>query len=405
MTAFIVATFAIVYFGMIIGSLPGLKVNRASIALIGAVALVASGALNEAEAMKSIDFATIGLLFGLMIVSANFDLSGVYSAISDRAQALAIGPQALLAVVVALCGAMSALLTNDVVAVALAPVLLGYCIERKHNPVPFLLALALSCNAGSIATIMGSPQNMLLAEHFKTSFLAFSAVTFLPAITAMAIVWAVIAWLYRDDWQLDVTTAVKKPKHRDFNRLEAIKGVIVVVAVVVIFVATDWRRDLVALSAGAILLANASFSSHKMLHRVDWELLIMIIGLFVVNAAFQSTGLPQDWIKALQAHGIDLSQPATIFIGTMVLSDIVSNVPSVMLLLPFVQDPKLGPIMAVASGLSSNLIVVGSLASIIVVDAASQRGLTISFWTFARTGIPVTLVSVLVAAAWLWLVI
>jgi Na+/H+ antiporter NhaD/arsenite permease-like protein len=160
----VVAVFVIVYLGMILGTLPGLKVNRAAIALLGAIALLATGRIDQPDAVASIDFGTIGLLFGLMIVAANFDLSGLYALLSERMALLTMGPRAFLALVVALCGVTAAMLTNDVIAVALAPVLLDLCIARRLNPIPYLLALACGVNAGAIATIIGSPQNMLIAS-------------------------------------------------------------------------------------------------------------------------------------------------------------------------------------------------------------------------------------------------
>lgn len=399
-----VVVFAVVYLGMMMGSLPGVKLDRSAIALVGAIALLATGEITREAAGASIDFGTISLLFGLMIVSANFDLSGLYSALSDRLGLLHMGPRRFLAVVIVLAASMAAFLTNDVIAVALAPVLLGHCIDRKLNPVPYLLALACGTNVGSIATIIGSPQNMLIGEHFNLSFVSFMGYTAVPAVASMGLVWAVIAWQFRTDWDLPDHVKAKKLKHRDFNRWEAIKGAIVTAVLIGLFIATDWPRDLIALGAGGILLVNASFSSHKMMHRVDWQLLILFIGLFIVNGAMQQTQLPQAWIADLRTIGFDLDNPAIIYVVTAVLSDVVSNVPSIMLLLPFTSDASLGPIMAIASGLSSNLIVVGSLASIIVVDTAARRGLKISFWSFARTGIPITLSTMLVGAVWLWLV-
>jgi Na+/H+ antiporter NhaD/arsenite permease-like protein len=399
----VVAVFVIVYFGMMLGSLPGLKLDRSAIALVGAIALLATGEISRQEASASINFSTINMLFGLMIVSANFDLAGLYSALSDRVGAMTMGPKKFLAVVIILSGSMSAFLTNDVVAVALAPVLLGICINRRLNPVPFLLALAFSANAGSIATIIGSPQNILIAQHFNLSFVRFMGYTAVPAVVSLALVWTVIAWQYKHAWQLLAHVKAKPMKHRDFDRWEAAKGAGITLILVGLFVFTDWPRDLVALGAGGLLLANAHFSSHKMLHRVDWQLLILFIGLFVVNGALQQTHLPQAWVADLKAGGLDLADPATAYVVTAVLSDMVSNVPSIMLLLPFAGDPSLGPVMAVASGLSSNLIMIGSLASIIVVDQAARRGLRISFLDFARTGIPITLSSMLLAAGWLWI--
>jgi len=399
----IVTVFVIVYIGMILGTLPGLKVNRAAIALLGAIALMGAGSIDQQQAIASVNFGTIGLLFGLMLVAANFDLAGLYQLLSERMTRLAMGPERFLAVVVILCGALAALLTNDVMAVALTPVLLNLCIARRLNPVPYLLALACSVNAGAIATVIGSPQNMLIAEHFELSFTGFMLYAGVPAIAALAIVWLVLALQYRGRWELSAKVKVDHHKERAFDRWEAIKGMVVVAVLVAIFVLTDWPRGQVALAAGGIVLANAHFKSRKMLHRVDWELLVLFIGLFIVNGALHQTGLPNRWIELLGAHGFVIGDPAVLYVVTAVLSDIVSNVPSVMLLLPFASDAFSGPVMAVASGLSSNLIVIGSLASIIVVDAAGARGLTISFWDFARSGIPITVASMALAAGWLWL--
>ena len=399
----IVAIFLVVYLGMILGTLPGLKVNRAAIALLGAIALMAAGEIDQQQAVASINFGTIGLLFGLMLVAANFDMAGLYALLSQRMAVLTMGPRQFLALVVALCGVMAALLTNDVVAVALTPVLLNLCIARRLNPIPYLLALACSVNAGAIATVIGSPQNMLIGQHFGLSFTHFMLYTAVPAVATLAIVWGVIALQYRDAWQLSAKVAAKPPKERPFDRWEAVKGMVVVAVLVAMFVLTDWPRGQVALAAGGIVLANAHFKSRKMLHRVDWELLVLFIGLFIVNGALHQTGLPQRWIDLLKADGFALADPVVLFLVTAVLSDVVSNVPSVMLLLPFAGDAFSGPVMAVASGLSSNLIVIGSLASIIVVDAAGARGLKISFWDFARSGIPITMLSMLLAAGWLWL--
>jgi Na+/H+ antiporter NhaD/arsenite permease-like protein len=293
--------------------------------------------------------------------------------------------------------------SGPVMAVALAPVLLNLCIARRLNPIPYLLALACSVNAGSIATVIGSPQNMLIGQHFGLSFTSFMVYTAIPAVVSLAVVWGVIALQYQGGWQLPAKLPVDHPKERKFDRWEAVKGMVVVAVLVAIFVLTDWPRGQVALAAGGIVLANAHFKSRKMLHRVDWELLVLFVGLFIVNGALHQTGLPQRWIDLLKADGFALADPAALFLVTAVLSDVVSNVPSVMLLLPFAGADFSGPVMAVASGLSSNLIVIGSLASIIVVDAAGARGIAISFWDFARSGIPITVASMLLAAGWLWL--
>ncbi len=181
---------------------------------------------------------------------------------------------------------------------------------------------------------------------------------------------------------------------------ETVKGLLVAAVVVGLFIFSDCDKGLVAISAGCFLLMNGRFQSRDMISKIDWGLLMLFFGLFVVNSAMESTGIPKDFVAMLAGHGVDLQSPAVLFIVTAALSDIVSNVPGVMLLLPYASNPLSGPLMALASGLSSNLIIIGSMANIIVVDAAAERGLKISFLDFAKVGVPVSLASLLLGALW-----
>jgi Na+/H+ antiporter NhaD/arsenite permease-like protein len=386
---------------MMLGRLPGLKVDRAAIALLGAITLVASNEISEQQAVGFIGPDTISLLFGLMIVSSQFTLSGLYGEVTHRLVSLHIGPRTLLALLIVVPGAMAAVLTNDVVALAMAPLIVQLCVERRLNPVPYLLAMACSVNAGSTATIIGSPQNMLIGQHMDLSFGGFMIYTAVPALLALAVIWLAISLLYRNKWELPGVIQGAVVDSYRFDRLESGKGLVITALIIGIFLFTDWPRELVALAAGGFLLLNAHFKSRKMLDQVDWQLLILFISLFVVNGAFQQTHLPQLWVDSLQTHGIDFQHPATLFVTTFLLSDLVSNVPAVMLLLPYANDPVAGPAMALAAGMASNLIIIGSIANIIVVEAAARYGITISFREHARTGVPVTLLSLLIAAGWL----
>lgn len=400
-----VTVFIVVYLGMMLGRLPGLKVDRSAIALLGAIALVASDEISEQQAVGFIGPDTISLLFGLMIVSSQFTLSGFYGEVTRRLVALHVGPRALLALLVVVPGVMAALLTNDVIALAMAPLIVQLCVERRLNPVPYLLAMACSVNAGSTATIIGSPQNMLIGQHMDLSFGGFMVYTAVPALLALAVIWLLISFLYRNQWELPGAVQGERAETYRFDRMESAKGLVITAVVVGIFLFTDWPRELVALAAGGFLLMNAHFQSRKMLDQIDWQLLILFISLFIVNGAFQQTHLPQQWVDSLQVHGIDFQHPATLFVTTFLLSDLVSNVPAVMLLLPYAKDVIAGPAMALAAGMASNLIIIGSIANIIVVEAAARYGVTISFREHARTGVPVTLLSLSFAAGWLWFIV
>jgi Na+/H+ antiporter NhaD/arsenite permease-like protein len=403
--SWILFVFLAVYAGLALGRFPGFLLDRTGICLLGALGLVASGDVSETAAWDSVDKGTIGLLFGLMIVSAQLEMAGFYAWVTARLAKLRVGPSALLAVLVGAAGFMAALLTNDVIALTMAPVLVDICRQRRLNPVPFMLGLAFSANAGSVATLMGSPQNMLIGEKLNLHFGRFLWEAGVPAVLSLVAVWAILALLYRGRWVLDkVPDETVQSESTALSRVDVAKGLVVAGLLVGFFLFSDMPRDVLALAAAAILLLNRHYRSRELLEHVDWQLLVLFFGLFVVNGALQQTQLPQHLMAHIQAGGLDLKSPAWFFILTAALSDVVSNVPCVMLLLPFATKPVDGAAMALASGLSSNLLIIGSLANIIVVDAAAKRGIKISFAEFTRSGVPVTLVSLAIAALWLWVI-
>jgi Na+/H+ antiporter NhaD/arsenite permease-like protein len=401
----ILFVFLAVYAGLAMGRFPGFLLDRTGICLLGALALVASGAVSETAAWGSIDKGTIGLLFGLMIVSAQLEMAGFYAWVTARLAGLGVGPATLLGVLVGVSGLMAALLTNDVIALTMAPVLVDICHKRRLNPVPFMLGLAFSANAGSVATLMGSPQNMLIGEKLDLHFGRFLWQAGVPAVISLVAVWAILALVYRGRWVLATAQDEAFPSAPGpLARFDVIKGLVVAGLLIGFFLFSNMPRDVLALAAAAILLLNRHYRSRELLGHVDWQLLVLFFGLFVVNGAFQQTQLPQHLMAHIQSGGFDLKSPAWFFVLTAVLSDVFSNVPCVMLLLPFATKPVDGAAMALASGLSSNLLVIGSLANIIVVDAAARRGIKIGFGEFTRSGVPITLVSLTIAALWLWLI-
>jgi Na+/H+ antiporter NhaD/arsenite permease-like protein len=185
------------------------------------------------------------------------------------------------------------------------------------------------------------------------------------------------------------------------DRWQTAKGLAVAVALVVIFLATDWPREVAALAGAGVLLTSRKLHSNHMLGLVDWELLVLFIGLFVVNHALEATGLTAQAMQSLAAAGLHLQEPVPMFFATLLLSNVISNVPAVMLLLPAATEPLAGPLMALVSTLAGNLLIVGSIANIIVVDAARRKGIVIDWRRHARTGVPVTLATLAVTAAWL----
>lgn len=391
--------FAFVYLAMFLGRVPGLSLDRTGAAVLGAIALLAAERLTPQQAWLAVDVPTTTLLFGMMVVSAQLRLGGFYAAVTARLADATLSPPALLAVLIAVAGSLAAVLANDVIALAMTPVLLEGCLRRGLRPLPFLLALAAAANVGSAATLIGNPQNILIGQSLRLDFTRYMLDAAVPAALGLAAVWAVIAFQFRGRWHQPPQHA--HADHPPFNPWQTAKGLSLTAALMVLFLATDWPRDVLALAAAGILLLSRRMHSRQMLSLVDWQLILLFIGLFVVNHVLAATGTLDALMHPLRDAGIDLSRPATLFVGSAVLSNIVSNVPAVMLLLPSAVHPLAGPVLALSSTLAGNLLIVGSIANIIVVGIAAGMGCPITWREHARVGLPVTLATLAIAAAWL----
>lgn len=403
--------FLLVYLVMGLGKLPGFKVDRTGAAVIGMLAMIVIGSISGKAAWDAIDYSTIGLLFGLMIVSSAFSVSGFYGWAATRVANLPLSPSLLAAVLVLVGAGLSSVLTKDVVAVAMVPLLVSVTLARSLNPVPFLLAFCFAVNTGSTATLIGSPQNMIAAQTLNISFNGFLGATGIPALLSLPIVWAIIAFIYRGRWQLVQTAGnsnIKVPAVPPLDKTETTKAIIIAAAVILAFIFSDWPHEIIALAAGGALLISRRISSHNVLKDVDIDLLLLISGLFVVNAALSATGLPQELLTRLHGYGLDLNDPLSLYVVGGFLSNLVGNNPAVMLLVPYVNPgidaDALTAALVLGTGFSSNMIVFGSLAGIITVEQAALCGIKISFMEFFKAGALVTLLSMIMAAAWIfWL--
>ena len=326
---------------------------------------------------------------------------GFYGAVTRRIAALPLAPAALLGVVIAVAAALSAVFTNDIVCLAMAPVLVDACLRRRLDPVPFLLALACASNIGSAATLIGNPQNMLIGEVLKLPFGPYLLRALPPVLASLLLLWALLAWRGVAAAEGSADAAPADDAEPDFDAWQTAKGLAVAATLLAVFLLTDWPRDVSALVGAGLLLLSQRFHSSRVMNLVDWELLVLFMGLFVVNHALQQTGLTTQALQALQAHGLQLADKATLFALTLGLSNLVSNVPAVMLLLPAARGPDAGTGLALVSSLAGNLLIVGSIANLIVVDAARRRGITIDWLRHARTGAPVALASLGLVALWL----
>lgn len=402
-----VIVFLLVYLAMGCGTLPGFKVDRTGAAIIGALAMLVTGSITAQAAWNAIDYRTLGMLFGLMVVSAGFSVAGFYGWAAKRVTELPLSPPLLVGVLVGVGALFSAFLTKDVVAVAMTPLLVSVTLARGLNPVPFLLAFCFAVNTGSTATLIGSPQNMITAQELGLSFNGFLSVAAVPALLSLPIVWGVVVFAYRNRWTLTQTVSSTDDTSEvgSIDVLETAKTAIVAVVVIGMFILSDIPRELIAMAGAGVLLVSRKISSKNMLKHVDGDLLLLIMGLFIVNAAIASTGLPQTLLNHLREAGLDLNEPISLFFVGGILSNLVGNNPAVMLLIPYLHPgpgaDALGAALALGTGFSSNMIIFGSLAGIIVVEQAAARGVKISFAEFTRTGVIVMILCMLMAASWI----
>jgi Na+/H+ antiporter NhaD/arsenite permease-like protein len=399
----VLGVFAFVYFGMFLGRIPGLALDRTGVALLGAIVLLASRHVSESTAVAWVDGPTLALLLGMMVVSAQLRLGGFYTLVTRTIASAKVSPPVLVAALIAAAAGLSALLANDIICFAMSPIVVESCARRRLKPVPLLLALACAANVGSAATLIGNPQNMLIGQVLHLGFREYLGTAAVPTVLGLVVVWGVVVFAYRGRWYLDeaeaVGAAVESPP---FDSWQTGKGLIVLLLIVLAFLFTSQPRELAPLAGAGVLLFSQKLSSRKMLGLVDWHLLVLFAGLFIVNGALSETGAPQVAVDALRRHGVDLTRAGPLFLATAVLSNVVSNVPSVMLLLPTARAAAGGgETLALASTLAGNLLLAGSIANLIVADQAAQLGVKLDWREHAKVGVPVTLGTLAIAWGWL----
>ncbi len=396
-----VTVFVLTYLGMALGRVPGLAVDRTGVALLGLIVLLASGDLSMEEAGAAIDMPTITLLFALMILSAQFEHSGFYGWLAHRIVHAARNPKLLLVTLIAATGVLSAIFTNDVVVFALTPLVAAGLMSQKLDPRPYLIGLAGAANAGSAATLIGNPQNILIGQAGGLDFWTYMAFAAPPTIASLAIVFVSVAATWKLEPGNGLAPADAPPARID--RFQLAKGLAAVALLIGLFM-TPLARELAALAVAGLLLLSRRLSSRAMIGAVDWHLLLLFTCLFGVTTAFAKTGLAQEGLEWLAAQGLMPDRLSVLTPLTLAASNTIGNVPAVILMIKLMPDLSHGVLTALAllSTFAGNLLLTGSLCNIIVAERAAAGGVSLSFLDFARSGIPMTLASLAVTAGWLW---
>ena len=398
----VLAIFILTYVGMAVGRVPGLKLSRTGIALVGAVAMVLAVHGTTAEVVSSVNWPTIFLLFGFFVVSAQLRMSGFYDRIAGNISARLVSPDRFLVFLIAVAAGLSAFLNNDIVCYVLTPVVGAALIRKRINPVPFLVVLAVSSNLGAGATLIGNAQNMMIGQLAGLSFLRYILWAFVPVLVGLIAAFGFTRLAVRPG--PPVPQAIDPEpglKPFPFDLYHTVKGIVVLAAVIALFF-TPLPRELVVLVAASIHLASTKYRTETLLALVDWPVLLLFIGLFVVSGGFDATGYGPRVVHWLEARGLDPSRPANEVALTAGLTALIGNAPAVMLLVKLVPvaHVTLAYVLAVANSFAGNAVLTASVANLIVVQQASRQGIVITFWDFARIGLPVTLIALAGLAGW-----
>jgi Na+/H+ antiporter NhaD/arsenite permease-like protein len=378
------------YIGLGLGYLPGLRMNRASIAIVGSSLLMALGVLDLKEAWSAIDYKTLIFLFSMMAISANLACSGFFQLAIDTVMRFTRTPFSLLIVVTLGSGILSAFFLNDTVALILTPLILGLTQALNLNPLPYLLALAGATNLGSVATLSGNPQNILIGSFSGISYLDFAKALTPIALVSLLIQIGLLWWLYPEVRSTKPCLIPTPLRYRVFQPLLT-KSLLITGGLLVAFLIG------VPPSEATLVAAGLLFITRRVKPKIDWDLLVMFSGLFVVTQGVEKLGI-LDLFTGL------VGTPLSILGVTALLSNLVSNVPAVLLLQHLVPHPdtKTWLLLASVSTLAGNLTLLGSVANLIVAEAVAKLDYNLSFWEHLRFGLPLTVLTLAVAYFWIY---
>ena len=390
--------FLITYLFIGLRQIPRLHINRPAGALVGAVLMIVLGVLTLDQAFSAIDMHTLLLLLGMMIITVYLRTAGFFELMADKMLSFSKTPLQLLILVSLSSGLLSALFVNDTICLLYTPIILEVTIQLGINSMPYLLALATSSNIGSVMTVTGNPQNMLIGIYSKIPYLSFLGALFPVALAGLAVSVAVIWMVYGKEMKAGAfPSRPRMPEYR-VNKPLLVKALLVCGAVLVSF-SLGYPYSLVAAAGAVALLVIGGVSTERVLEGVDWTLLLFFSGLFVVMHGVKVSGLAAAMIE--KAGDLTVLSPLGRIAGlsavSVVLSNLVSNVPAVMLLKPLVETLGSGQSMwlalAMSSTLAGNLTLIGSVANLIVAQQARKR-VEIGFMEYFRVGAFITVITI-----------
>jgi Na+/H+ antiporter NhaD/arsenite permease-like protein len=403
--AIVLLILILTYIGMAAGRIAWLQVDRTGIALLAVIALLASGEMTLDDFGSSVDLPTLAFLFAMMIISAQFAESGFIDLCARTITETRHGMATLLALTVAIGGGLSAILANDILIIAISPLLIAGAQSRGLDPRPLVIALAAATNAGSSATLIGNPQNILIGALGRLDFWIFLAICAVPAIFTLIVVFLVVwlQWRTRISQTVLATTLDAPPiTLHPLDRNQTIKGAVAVLVLLVLF-ATPLPRETGALIIAALLLASRKITSRTMIAAVDWPLLLLVACLFGITGALNQSGVAAQILEFLTDHGLLPNSLVLLTPYSLFASNTIGGVPATLLFLQLwpTAPPGVYYSLALLSSLAGNLLLTGSLTNVLIAERADRMGARLTFAEHARAGVPIAIISIGFAVFWL----
>jgi Na+/H+ antiporter NhaD/arsenite permease-like protein len=390
------------YVGVAIGFLPRFRADRTTIALIGVGVLLVFKQVTLADIPGFLDIDTLVLLFSMMIINSNLRLAGFFKLTGVYLLRLTRKPRVFLLIEIIVVGVLSALFLNDTICIMFTPFLLELLIAIDRNPIPYLIALATSANIGSVATLTGNPQNMIIGSASGISYTQFAAALTPIALLCLGVVWIVIVLFYKHEFARDNFFAIPPTESIHYYKPLLLKSSVVVVAMLVAFL-VGVPVALASFIAACVLMLTRRIKPEKIFAGVDWGILAFFAALFILTGSLEKNGVTTMLLSQVNISGKETATNLSLI--TVVLSNLVSNVPAVLLLKPLVQsmgNATAGWLtLAASSTLAGNLTLLGSVANLIVAESAKQRKVELSFWEYTKTGMIITLITLAISILWL----
>lgn len=387
-------------YGIAVGSFPQFRMNRATIALVGATCLIFTNAISLTQAYDAIDMDTILLLFAMMVINGNLRIAGFFKLITLKIINLAKTPFHLLILITFSSGLLSAFFLNDTIVIVFTPLIIEITKTLKRNAIPYLIALVTSANIGSSATIIGNPQNMIIGISSKIPFLKYAIYESVPSLAGLIIVIFVISIIYKSEFKKIYFNKIEIEEIKPYRPL-LIKSILSSTLMIIAFI-SGMSISLAALGGASLLLITRRLKPERVFREIDWSLLIFFSSLFVVTKSIDTSGIGEYLKLTIQPY---LTKSVmSLAISATFLSNLVSNVPAVLLLKPVIEVMKNREqawlVLGMASTFAGNLTLIGSVANLIVVESARKQFINITFLNYLKAGLVITILSLTIGILW-----